>query len=114
MHPESAPTRAPTAEQEGGNRWLKARRALTFGRLRPGQLATEYPFYAMRVSDFQAMKSLHTHNELRHCGMVVPLDFAGEHAGASVNFVSHQWLSRHHPDPKAQHYPAILEAALLA
>ena len=90
--------RAASAIRSG----LKAATAIRAG-LKVNELSMEYPLYAMRMSDFLSMTELHTHNTLRHRGIVVPLDFAGEHAGAQINFVSHQWLGFEVADPELAH-----------
>ena len=66
-------------------------------------LAFEYPFYAVHMRDFLNLKTLKTHNELKADGLVVPLDFDGLHAGACVNFISHQWLGDGEADPEGVH-----------
>ena len=52
------------------------------------QKNTAFPLHAMRMTDFLALERLQPHNELLAKGLVVPLDFKGEHAGAILNFIS--------------------------
>ena len=82
---------------------LRTAQAMQRSGLKMDELKLEYPFYAMRMADFLAMKELHTHNELKASGVVVPLDFTGEHEGAHINFVSHQWLDYVVADPEQAH-----------
>ena len=64
----------------------------------------------MRMRDFLELTRLEPHNTLAAKGLVVPVDFSGEHRGERLNFVSHQWLGRKHPDPRGVHYAAIIAA----
>ena len=50
--------------------------------------AKPFALHAMRMGDFLALERLMSHNELVANGLVVPLDFEGEHAGATLNFIS--------------------------
>lgn len=59
--------------------------------------------HVMRVSDFLALTELRPHQELVAQGLVVPLDVHGEHSGAIINFVSHQWLGFTTADPRGDH-----------
>ena len=62
-----------------------------------------YPLHAMRMADFLALTVLEPHNALVAKGLVVALDFDGEHKGANLNFVSHQWLAYAEADPECAH-----------
>ena len=59
-----------------------------------------YPLHAMRMADFLALTVLEPHNALVAKGLVVALDFDGEHKGANLNFVSHQLLAYAEADPE--------------
>ena len=50
--------------------------------------AKPFALHAMRMGDFLALERLMSHNELVAKGLVMPLDFEGEHAGATLNFIS--------------------------
>ena len=63
----------------------------------------EYPLYAMKMADFLKLDTLRDHNSLRADGLVVALDFDGEHSGVEINFVSHQWLGLQVADPNSAH-----------
>ena len=58
----------------------------------PVEPETGFPLYAMRMRDFLELTRLEPHNTLAAKGLVVPVDFSGEHRGERLNFVSHQWL----------------------
>lgn len=60
----------------------------------PAEPETGFPLYAMRMRDFLELTRLEPHNTLAAKGLVVPVDFSGEHRGERLNFVSHQWLAR--------------------
>ena len=62
-----------------------------------------FPLYAMRVADFIGLPKLHSYNELLKMGLLVPLDLHGEHKGASINFISHEWLGDDEADPEGVH-----------
>ena len=62
-----------------------------------------YPLHAMRMADFLALTCLEPHNALVAKGLVVALDFKGEHAGVRLNFISHQWLGYAEADPECAH-----------
>ena len=62
-----------------------------------------FPLHAIRMKDFLLLQTLEPHNTLVEKGLVVPVDFAGEHAGEQLNFVSHQWLAYAEADPKGAH-----------
>ena len=66
-------------------------------------METQYPLHCMRVADFLDLTTLDTHNSLIERGLVVPLDLDGEHEGAHVQFVSHQWLGYSVADPNGDH-----------
>jgi hypothetical protein len=62
-----------------------------------------FPLHAMRMHDFLTLKRLEPHNTLVEQGLVVPVDFEGEHRGEQLNFVSHQWLAYSEADPDGAH-----------
>ena len=68
-----------------------------------------FPMYCMRVVDFMALSKLHTHNELIEMALVTPLDLHGEHEGAAVNFISHEWLGYDEADPQGVHLRTMQE-----
>ncbi len=70
-----------------------------------------FPLYAMRVVDFMAL-DLHTHNELIEMALVTPLDLHGEHEGASINFISHEWLGCAEADPQGVHLRTMQEGGI--
>ena len=57
----------------------------------------------MKMADFLKLDTLRDHNSLRADGLVVALDFEGEHSGVEINFVSHQWLGLAVADPNSAH-----------
>ncbi len=65
--------------------------------------APGFPLYAMPVAEFMKLERLEPHNKLLRDGLVKALDFAGEHRGADLNFVSHQWLGFREADPDCAH-----------
>ena len=69
----------------------------------PFSTPLDYPLYAMRMADFLQLEELRDHNSLRAESRVVALDFDGEHSGAELNFVSHQWLGTTVADPDCAH-----------
>ena len=72
----------------------------------PGEAEPEtagFPLYAMRMRDFLELTRLEPHNTLAAKGLVVPVDFSGEHRGERLNFVSHQWLAYAEADPEGAH-----------
>ena len=73
----------------------------------PVEPETGFPLYAMRMRDFLELTRLEPHNTLAAKGLVVPVDFSGEHRGERLNFVSHQWLSFAHPDPRGVQLRAL-------
>lgn len=77
-------------------------------------LEMQYPLYCMKMSDFLALDTLLPHNGLRERGLVVPLDLEGEHAGAHVQFVSHQWLGFTVADPNGDHLRTMQAAFQVA
>ena len=66
----------------------------------PVEPKTGFPLYAMRMRDFLELTRLEPHNTLAAKGLVVPVDFSGEHRGERLNFVSHQWLAYAEADPE--------------
>eukprot|EP00929_Paragymnodinium_shiwhaense_P045566 TRINITY_DN23263_c0_g2_i1.p1 TRINITY_DN23263_c0_g2~~TRINITY_DN23263_c0_g2_i1.p1 ORF type:complete len:295 (-),score=31.26 TRINITY_DN23263_c0_g2_i1:376-1260(-) len=54
--------------------------------------------YVMRMQDFLKLTIMKPHNELLHDGVVFPWGSCD----APVNFLSHQWLGIHHPDPHGE------------
>ena len=69
----------------------------------PVEPETGFPLYAMRMRDFLELTRLEPHNTLAAKGLVVPVDFSGEHRGERLNFVSHQWLAYAEADPEGAH-----------
>lgn len=69
----------------------------------PPPTEPEFPLHAMRVADFLKLDTLRPHNALKAEGLVVALDFEGEHRGVHLNFVSHQWLAYAEADPNNDH-----------
>ena len=69
----------------------------------PPPAEPEFPLHAMKVADFLKLDTLRPHNALKAEGLVVALDFDGEHKGVHLNFVSHQSLAYAEADPNNDH-----------
>jgi len=80
-----------------------------------GVTQLRFPLSVMSLSRLREQGRLLPYEEARDRGFLRVCDtmesavkFAADYP---LIFVSHQWLSRHHPDPRSQHFPVILEAA---
>ena len=73
------------------------------GRWMQKPLVAKYPLHVMHVTDFQRLSELPPHQAAKRQGLVVALDLEGEHKGALINFVSHQWLGYKEADPDCAH-----------
>ena len=95
-------TKEATAEGAIASR-PPSRRASTRRPMRRSSRRRARPLYAMRMRDFLELTRLEPHNTLAAKGLVVPVDFSGEHRGERLNFVSHQWLAYAEADPEGAH-----------
>ena len=64
-----------------------------------------YPMYVIPVKDFLQLKKWRPHQDLLADGGLIKVDDTRK--GDKVIFVSHQWTSFSHPDPKNQQLSAL-------
>jgi len=61
--------------------------------------------WVLKVSNLLQMTKMHSHQKLRAANLLV------EHRSSFFTiFVSHQWMSRTHPDPSGQHFRVLQQA----
>lgn len=78
-------------------------------------LRVSFPFALVSAADMVDAGRMRTHEEMRSRGKLLILDTLDELAafkreGNKLCFVSHQWLSASHPDPKGTQYAALMVA----
>ena len=61
-------------------------------------MPAQFTMYGCRIRDFLGLETLLPHNELRDRGLVSEIP-----TGASVNFISHQWLGYKNADPEGSY-----------
>eukprot|EP00434_Breviolum_minutum_P024252 symbB.v1.2.021415.t1/scaffold1848.1/size98926/4 len=64
-----------------------------------------FPMWVLKVSNLLQMTKMHSHQKLRAANLLV------EHRSSFFTiFVSHQWMSRTHPDPSGQQFRVLQQA----
>jgi len=71
-----------------------------------------YPMYLLPVEVLLSMTDIPPHQSLKDAGLLVCFEpNSKEFKDAAIIFVSHQWCSKTHPDPRFVQFP-VLQAAL--
>ncbi|CAE7837589.1 ANKRD17 [Symbiodinium sp. CCMP2592] len=71
--------------------------------------ARRFPMFTVPLKVLMKMTKIEAHEVLKARGELVEFDQSQQSMGQAV-FVSHQWVSVHHPDPKFQQMRVLQEA----